>query len=88
MSKTDVDNNLLPRIPVRKVRITGIAEDIQVVTQGFALPDYDYVAVTYPSATTEQYVFSNGGISGTIVGTINLTYSDSTKTNLTIAAKT
>lgn len=48
---------------------------------------YDYVSVTYPSSTTESYVFKQGGSSGTIVATINLTYTDSTKENLSSAEK-
>lgn len=88
MSKTDVDNGDLTAIPVRKVQLPGVSEDIQVMTSGFALPDYDYIAATYPTATTEVYTYKTGGSGGTTVGIITITYSDSTKSTLTSAVKT
>lgn len=49
---------------------------------------YDYVAVTYPSGTTEVYSFKNGGSVGTNVGTITLTYLDSAKGSLSLVQRT
>lgn len=49
--------------------------------------EYDTVLVDYPSATTESYAFKQGGVSGTLIATVNLTYSDSTKANLTLVVK-
>lgn len=60
----------------------------QIITTGFSLRDYDYVAVTYPSATSEVYVFKQNGVSGTTIGTITLVYTDSTKASLSSAART
>lgn len=57
-------------------------------TPGFALPEYDYVAVTYPVATQEVYVFKTGGVSGTTVGTITVNYTDATKANILNVART
>ena len=54
---------------------------------GLGIPSYDYVAVTYPTTTTEQYVFKTGGSTGTTVATVNLTYTDSTKKSLSSAEK-
>lgn len=52
------------------------------------IPDmYDYVAVTYPTTTTEKFTFRNGGDSGTIVSTITLTYTDANKTDLSTVSK-
>lgn len=49
---------------------------------------YDYVAISYPTSTTESYVFKTGGSGGTTVATVTLTYTDSTKANLSSVEKT
>lgn len=51
---------------------------------GAAIPSWDNVAVTYPTGTTEVYNFKVGTTS---VGTMTLTYSDSTKGSLTLAER-
>lgn len=43
---------------------------------------YDAVDVQQTSATVETYVFKTGGISGTVVKTIVITYTDATKANI------
>lgn len=48
---------------------------------GFQMPAYDYVAITYPTASTEQYEMR---YKGKTVISLLLTYSDATKANLTI----
>jgi len=90
MAKTRVSNNYNasnPDYEVRKVVNPTLAGDVQIVTSGFSLPDYDYVAVTYPSTTQEVYTYKSGGVSGTTVGTLTITYTDSTKSNLLNASK-
>ncbi len=68
-------------IPVRTIEnVSG--KHIQVFTQGFCLPDYDYLAVAYPAADTETYTFKTGGAGGTTVGLLTVVYADSTKENL------
>ena len=42
-------------------------------------PEADSGTVEYPSATVELYKFRQGGITGTVLKTITLTYTDSTK---------
>ena len=44
--------------------------------------NYDYVSVTYPSATQEVYTFKNGGSGGTTALTVTVNYVDSTKEDL------
>jgi len=61
---------------------------LQVVTSGFAIPDYDYVAVTYPLTTQEVYEFKTGGVAGTTVGTITVNYVDATKADILNVART
>jgi len=62
---------------------------VQVMTSGFAVQDYDYVGVAYPTTSQEVYTFKTGGSGGTTVATITLNYSDPvTKAILTSAART
>lgn len=49
--------------------------------------DYDYVAATYPDATTEIYTFKAGGSDGTTVATITVVYTDASKANLSTVTK-
>lgn len=53
----------------------------------FNLP-YDSVAVTYPSANVENYQSYIGGTGGTPVQLVVVTYSDSTKNNITSVVRT
>lgn len=57
---------------------------------GFAIGVYDYIAVNTTSSTTaDVYVFKSGGVSGTTVATLTLTYSDANTKNVLISvAKT
>ena len=48
---------------------------------------YDYVEVTYPTATSEVYEFKIGGSGGTSLATVTLVYTDSTKVNLSTVTK-
>ena len=65
--------------------VDGQVQHVNVdnISSGFALPEYDYFAVTYPLATQEVYTFKTGGAGGTTVATITLNYTDATKTYLT-----
>lgn len=49
---------------------------------GFITSGYDYIGVAYPTSTTETYTYKTGGSSGTTVGTVTVTYTDSTKADL------
>ena len=54
------------------------------ISSGLGLPSYDHIDITYPSDTTEHYVFKK---SGSQVAVIDLTYSDATKANLITVQK-
>lgn len=43
---------------------------------------YDAIDIQQTSSTVETYVFKTGGLSGTTVKTIVITYTDSTKADL------
>ena len=60
------------------------------ITKGiglFTLP-YDTIGVTYPSATVENYQSYLGGLTGTPVQLVVVTYADSTKATLTSVVRT
>lgn len=40
---------------------------------------FDAIDVGYPSATVETYEYYTGGLAGTLVATITVTYTDATK---------
>ena len=50
-----------------------------VALPGFELPSYDTINVTYPTAEKEVYSYVKSGVN---VGTITVTYTDSTKSIL------
>jgi len=49
--------------------------------------DFDYVSVAYDT-TTDTYTFKSGGSSGDTVATVTVTYTDSTKVDISSVAKT
>lgn len=55
---------------------------------GMVTESYDYIAVTYPTSSSEQYVFKTGGSGGTTVATVVVTYTSSAKTDLSSVEKT
>lgn len=59
-----------------------------VVTSGLTPASYDYVGTTYPTATTETWVYKTGGAGGTTVATIDLVYTDATKENISSITRT
>lgn len=53
-----------------------------VANGNIVIAGYDYMGVTYPSTTTEVYVYKIGGSSGVVVGTVTIVYTDSTKASV------
>ena len=49
---------------------------------------YDYISATYPTTSTEAYLYKTGGASGTLVATVTVVYTDSTKAVLTSVTRT
>lgn len=54
---------------------------------GFDISSYDYISVAY-AGTTDTFTYKTGGAGGTLVGTITITYTDSTKVNISTVVKT
>lgn len=44
--------------------------------------DFNYIGATYPSSTQESYTYRDGGAAGTIVAVIDVTYTNSSKSDL------
>ncbi len=53
-----------------------------------SLGNYDAVSVTYPTDTSEIYVFKSGGLAGTTLATVTLTYVNSSKDSISTVVKT
>lgn len=68
-----------------KMNVTN--PDGSLVAIPFIPYKYDYIAVT-PGSTTDTYKFYSGGLVGTLVSTVVLTYTDSTKSTLANVART
>lgn len=54
------------------------ATDLSYYT-GLGVPLHDYISAAYPNGTTEVYTFRIGGASGTVVMTLTVVYTDSSK---------
>lgn len=54
---------------------------------GFDLASYDFISLAQNS-TQDIYTFKSGGSGGTTVGTITITYTNSTKVTISTVAKT
>lgn len=61
---------------------------LEVSESGLALPIYDAVDNSGATADTDVFVFYLGGLSGTPVATVTITYTDATKSQLLTVVKT
>jgi hypothetical protein len=57
------------------------------ISSGFGLPAYDYVSQTQDTLT-DTWVFKTGGVGGTTVATITITYTGTDKLVISNVAKT
>ena len=48
----------------------------------------DAITVTYPSSTVEVYAFRSGGVSGTILMTLTVTYTNASKNFISSVVRT
>lgn len=69
---------------------TEVAQRVKVFGLGSLLDgvSYDYIAIAYPTATTETYTYKSGGSGGTTEATITVTYVDATKAELVSVERT
>lgn len=61
--------------------------DVNVVGSLLSEVNFDYIAATYPTSSSEVYTYKNGGSGGTTVATITVVYTDSTKETLSSVTK-
>ena len=74
----DADVSTSNQVPVKA------STDLGGLLAGLA---YDYIDVSV-TATTDTYAFKSGGVGGSTVGTITVTFTDSTKEQIANVAKT
>ena len=48
---------------------------------------YDAIGAAYPAVDTEVYTYCSGGLAGTLVATLTVTYTDATKNNVLSVVK-
>ncbi len=78
---------ITPYVDPTTKRLYTTATVSSSVLPGFNIPAYDYISAS-STATTDTYVYKNGGAAGSTVNTITVTYTDSTKATLQSVAKT
>lgn len=64
---------------------TGIVRQKNLYQNSFKIPAYDTVEASYPTNESEVYTYK---LNGTTVGTITITYTDSSKQYLISAVQT
>lgn len=60
---------------------------VNAVAGGISLPNYDYVAQAQ-DATHDIWTFKTGGVGGTVVATVTITYTDATKVVISEVVRT
>jgi hypothetical protein len=50
--------------------------------------EYDAIDISYPSATIEVFEYYTGGLGGTLVSTITVTYTSSSKDDISTVVRT
>jgi hypothetical protein len=63
-------------------------EETLLAIAGLITSGYDYISITYPTTSSEVYVYKTGGSGGATVGTVTIVYVDATKNELSTVTKT
>lgn len=83
---SNTEKELSSRDASQTQQATFNEQDFSTSISGFLVPVVGrLITVTYPSATTEVYAFSENGIA---LYTLTLTYTDATKDSLSTAERT
>lgn len=59
-----------------------------LTANGLVNGNYDYISYTNTSSTVDTYVYKTGGSSGSTIATVTITYTDTTKNQVSTVAKT
>lgn len=87
--KTTGDNIQAKRVALYGYDSTNNSWARASSTFGKLVPEkYDYITATYPDSVTEVYTYKSGGSGGTLVATVTVVYTDSTKANVSTVART
>ena len=62
--------------------VMSVTGDVDVL-QGLAIPQHDYISLTYSGSSLTGVVYKDGGSGGSTVATLALTYSGSNLTSVT-----
>jgi hypothetical protein len=62
--------------------VISVTGDVDVL-QGLAIPQHDYISLTYSGSSLTGVVYKDGGSGGSTVATLALTYSGSNLTSVT-----
>ena len=68
--------------------VTGAMLTQQTGVSSLVTVPYDTITVLYPSTIVEEYSFRTGGVSGTIVSVVTVTYTTTTKDFISSVVKT
>ena len=63
----------------------GYTLDSVFAVEGWYIPQYDYIHLTYTGNNLTQVLYKSGGTPGTSVGTLTLGYATGTLTSITLA---
>lgn len=86
---SDADINLSARGLVYALTAELVdADGNQMTNLGLVTRAYDSIVPSYPDNVTEVYVYKSGGVSGTTVATVTVTYTDATKERYVSIVKT
>jgi len=88
-SRSFEEDPLVPGDTRRKVTATIATSQGPIkVTGPLVTVAYDAIAAAYPSVTEEVYTYFTGGLAGTLVATVTVTYTTAAKTVLTSVVRT
>lgn len=68
MPATEIDKRIYEEVAVKR-----IGEPVSTL-QGLSIPEHDHIALSYTGSNLTGVVYRSGGASGTVVGTLALTY--------------
>lgn len=63
------------------IKTAGFGHGWQIYDLKALIAGYDYGALTQ-TATTDTYVYKQGGVNGSTLATVTITYTDSTKATI------
>lgn len=69
-------------------RIIYLLETGVSVVSGLSIAKHDYMSYSLTNPTTEVFTYKVGGVDGTVVNTVTIVYTDSTRETVSSVTKT